>query len=207
MWALMNFQKATCEPLGRKRSPPQYIRFLIFNIQANRVAIVSSVITKIFNPSKYWTVTIQLLFERHSFDQWLYCLLLVFIVRFSALFDLVLLFQCSNYSVYVLSWSWKCIPGISIPLYTNHQAINKHHTADSVIFCLGIGNERPITIIDIEGYLEPISPYWLRDSETVIVIFQFCIFWLLLFFTTGTVSLCCCRLSTALCYCKSTTKH
>ncbi len=48
-------------PLKRQGSPHQYIRFLTFNVQANRVAIVSSVFTKIFNPSKHWTVTIQLL--------------------------------------------------------------------------------------------------------------------------------------------------
>ncbi len=52
MWAFMNFQKATCEPTGKAKKPCQYIRFLTFNIQANRVAIVSSVITKIFNPIK-----------------------------------------------------------------------------------------------------------------------------------------------------------
>jgi hypothetical protein len=64
--------------------------------------------------------------------------------------------QCSNYSVYVLSWSWKCIPNISIPLNINHQAVNKNHTADSTIFCLSrYKSKRPFTIIDIEGYPEP----------------------------------------------------
>ncbi len=56
MWTFMNFQIAE-----KEQSPCQYIEFHTFNIRANRVAIVSSVIAKIFNPSMSWTVTIQLL--------------------------------------------------------------------------------------------------------------------------------------------------
>ncbi len=128
-------------------------------------------------------------FERHSSDQCLYCLLPVFIVRLlyasvllfdsvfirsSVFFQLDSFVQCSNYSVYFLSSSWK-IPGILIPSYTNHQAVNKHHTADSAIFCLSIGSERPITIIDIERYQEPISPNGIsrwRDNTWALFLFE-----------------------------------
>ncbi len=55
------FKRVLVSPLGRQKSPCQSVWFLIVNIQANRVAFVSSVITKKFNPSKYWSVTIQLL--------------------------------------------------------------------------------------------------------------------------------------------------
>jgi hypothetical protein len=40
----------TFSSLKRQGSPHQYIRFHMFNIQANRFVIVSSAITKIFNP-------------------------------------------------------------------------------------------------------------------------------------------------------------
>jgi hypothetical protein len=101
--------------LERQRSPRQYVQFLIFNIQANRVAIVSSVITKIF---KQLNGHNSASFERKSSNQSLYCFLPVLIVQ--VLFASVLLFasvfircsafvrldsfvECSNYSVYFLS--------------------------------------------------------------------------------------------------------
>jgi hypothetical protein len=59
MRSSMNSQKATHESAGRQRNPLHDVCFLIINIQAKRVALVSSVITKIFNSCKYWTVTIQ----------------------------------------------------------------------------------------------------------------------------------------------------
>jgi hypothetical protein len=62
------FKRLLASPLGRQRSPHQSVWFLILNIQANRVAIVSSVITKIFNPSKYRTVTIQLRLNKTSWS-------------------------------------------------------------------------------------------------------------------------------------------
>ncbi len=79
--------------------------------------------------------------------------------------------QCSNYSVYVLSWSWKCIPGNSIPLNINHQAqaVSKHQTADSAIFCLSIGARGLLR----SWYPEPISPYRLsrrRDKTLVCLV-------------------------------------
>ncbi len=116
MWALWIHKRLLVSPRGRQRSRRQYIRFLTFNIQANRVAIVSSVITRIFNPSKYWTVTIQLLL----YDTLLFSACIVY--RQFLLFDFCLLqcfcsiqcfipcsafiwfnsfVQCSNYSVYI----------------------------------------------------------------------------------------------------------
>ncbi len=140
--------------LKRQRSPRQHVQFLTFNIQANRVTFVSSIITKIFNPSKCCMVTIQLVLNDTLFISAciVYCQIYIVWLLFFQCFHLIQCFiccsafvwfdsfvQCSNYSVYVLSWSWKCIPGISIWININPQAINKHHTADSAIFCLSTG--------------------------------------------------------------------
>ncbi len=128
----------TFSSLKRQRSPHQYVWFHTFNFRQNKVVIVISVISKILNPSKCWMVTIQLLLNDTLFYQNLYCLLPVVIV--GLLFVSVLLFDSvfssmqwlcsiwifcsvSNYSAYALSWSWKCIPGISIPLNINYLAI------------------------------------------------------------------------------------
>jgi hypothetical protein len=62
-------------------------------------------------------------------------------------------------------------PGILILLNANHQAVNKHRTADIAIFCLSIGSKRHIAIIDIEGYLEPISSYRLSRRQDSIDIY------------------------------------
>jgi hypothetical protein len=78
----------------------------------NRVAMVSSKITKIFNPSKRWTVTIQLILNDTLFLSVLvivWCRLLLFDPHSVLLFNSVLLFksnsfvQYSNYSVNVQS--------------------------------------------------------------------------------------------------------
>jgi hypothetical protein len=45
--------------LEKQRNRHHDVWFLIINIQVNGVSIVRSVITKIFNPCKYWTVTVQ----------------------------------------------------------------------------------------------------------------------------------------------------
>ncbi len=89
----------------------------------NMVAIVSSKIAKLFNPSKCWMVTIQLLLNDTLFNQCLLLFIASYLLlnfcMYSALiwfsvcsmqcffFDSILFAQCSNYSVYVLSWSWK----------------------------------------------------------------------------------------------------
>jgi hypothetical protein len=54
----MVFQKAM-SPREKQRNQQHVIWCFKTNTQANRVAIVSSVIIKIFNPCKHWTVTIQ----------------------------------------------------------------------------------------------------------------------------------------------------
>ncbi len=55
----MIFQRATSEPARRKWNLAT--RLLMpheLTHEQNRVAIVNSIVTKIFNPCKYWTVTI-----------------------------------------------------------------------------------------------------------------------------------------------------
>ncbi len=172
------FKRLLVSPRGRQGSPHQSAWFLMVNIKANRVAIVSFVITKIFTLASigqsqfnffwmtlFWSVLVLFI---TSFS----CSIFVQFHAFVVLFDSVLfvrfgsLVQYSNYSEYFLSWPCKCIPGISIPLYTNQQAVNKH-TADITIFCFSILSERPITIIDKEGYLEPISPYGLSRRRDI----------------------------------------
>ncbi len=53
------FKRPLVSPLEKIRNRQHDIWCLITNTWANRVAIVSSVITKIFNPCKNWTVMIQ----------------------------------------------------------------------------------------------------------------------------------------------------
>jgi hypothetical protein len=74
--------------------------FTHLTFKQNRVVIVSSIIAKIFNPSRCWTVTIKLLLNDTLFNQ---CLLL-FIASYLLsnfylvpLFDSVFFIQCSFY--------------------------------------------------------------------------------------------------------------
>jgi hypothetical protein len=53
------FKRPRVSPLKKQKNWHHDIWCLIDNTRANRVAIVSSVITKIFNPCKHWTVKIQ----------------------------------------------------------------------------------------------------------------------------------------------------
>jgi hypothetical protein len=196
-WGLLwIFKRLLVSLLRRQRSPRLNVWFLIVNIWVNRVGIVSSVITKIFNPSKYCTVTTQPLlndtllisacivycqfslfdicstFVRFSVFVWFSAFVRFSIfVQLSAFVRFGSFVLYSNYSVYFLSWYWKCISGILIPFYNNQQAINKHHTADSTIFCFSTESKGPITIIDQEGYPEPIYPYGLsrrRDNQSTL---------------------------------------
>ncbi len=105
--------------LKKQRSPRLYVQFHTFNIHANRVAIVSSVTAKIFNPSKCWTITIQILLNDTLLISACYYLLPVtFCLTFfcsmpfyliQCLVDAMLFVrldsfaQYSNYSVNVLS--------------------------------------------------------------------------------------------------------
>jgi hypothetical protein len=138
--------------LAEKAEKPSSLRSI--SHQAKRVAIVSSVIAKIFNPSKCWMVTIQLLLDDTFLNLCLYCLFPVFIVWL--LFVSVLLFNSVFYSLQCFcSIQFFCsvfklfsICSVLIPemysryfdpLNINHEAVNKHHTADRAIFCLSIG--------------------------------------------------------------------
>jgi hypothetical protein len=110
------FKRPLVSLLGRQRSHHQSVWILIVNIQANRVATVSSVITAIFIPASIGQSQFKV-FEQHSSDQCFYCLLPIFFfgfVRFSAFVRFGSFVQYLNYSVCFLSWSWKCIPGILI---------------------------------------------------------------------------------------------
>ncbi len=114
MWVFMNFQKTTCEP-ARKAEKPSPVRSISQNnIQAHRVVIVSSIITKIFNPSKYWTVTTQPLLEQHSSDQCLYCIASFYcsiFVCFVVLFDSVLCSYSSLFSIQIIQCIFCPDPG------------------------------------------------------------------------------------------------
>jgi hypothetical protein len=84
-------------------------------LRQNRVVIVSSVIAKIFNPSKCWMVTIQLLLNVTLLSSVLvivHCQLLLFNLHSVLLFDSVILFDaifCSNlillFSIHIIKCS------------------------------------------------------------------------------------------------------
>ncbi len=121
--------------------------FTHLTCRQNGVVIVSSVIAKIFNPSKCWTVIIKLLLSDTLFNQ---CLLL-FIVSYLLFNFISVFFWYSAYcsiqffssvfilfgicSVLILEMCSRYFDHVSI----KHQAVNKHQTPDSVIFCLSIG--------------------------------------------------------------------
>jgi hypothetical protein len=96
--------------------------------EQNRVAIVDSLILKIFNRSKYYMVTIQPFLKTlicsvpALFIVSFYCLTLVHSVL---LFDSVLcsIVQCLNYSVCFLFWHRKYFQ-VFQSRYTNRQSIN-----------------------------------------------------------------------------------
>jgi hypothetical protein len=123
--------------------------------EQNRVAIVNSGITKIFNPCKYLMVTIQH-FRKTLNDSVPVLFITSFIVQ-------VLLIQCF-YWIQSFCLTIQCIfcsdTGIVFQVFRSHittttcQSIN----IGQCHLCLSIGSERPITVIDIEGYPEPISP-------------------------------------------------
>jgi hypothetical protein len=59
-WGVLWFSKRSQVSLMKKQRNRQHVIWcLTTNTWANNVTIVSSVITKIFNPSKHWTVMIQ----------------------------------------------------------------------------------------------------------------------------------------------------
>jgi hypothetical protein len=121
---------------------------------ANRVAIVCSVIVRIFNPMQVLGGHISALSNKDTCDlfcvvnntccQLLSCIIVQFIVHllfdshavfiqwdYFVQFDFIVHFSCSpsKYSVLILD----CIPGISIPLNIIIKQVNKYHTADFVL--------------------------------------------------------------------------
>ncbi len=152
------FQKAMSEPAGKEGNLQHDIRCLITNTWAKRVLIVNSVITRYLNLATVgWSTSplsfghVQLHLIRHCYllpvcyslfvcCYSLSCLLFVSPLIHSAWLFQICLFFCSffrsvssdhsifDYSVLFLSWYWKCVPGILIPITTTIWQINKHHT-------------------------------------------------------------------------------
>jgi hypothetical protein len=137
------------------------IRCLTINIRANRVAIVYSVITRLFlTLCKCWAVTFQPMQIKtlmiHSV-LWIMlvasycCVLLLLLFNLSFIFCSTfcsvphsmrlfcsIWFYCSvfmftsKYLVLILD----CIQGISIPFNIIIKQVNKHHTANCTVFVL-----------------------------------------------------------------------
>ncbi len=99
-----------------------------------------------------------------------YCQFLLFnFCSFSALFNSVLLFDYSVFelfrvfSVLILElYSRYFNPTLQQPSGSQLTSYSRQHH-----LCLSIESERPITIIDIEGYPEPISPYGLSRRRDI----------------------------------------
>jgi hypothetical protein len=124
LWSL----KRLLSSLGKQRNPCQDVWFLIVNIQANRISNVSSVITKIFNPYKYWTVTSQP-FIKHLVIQCLFCLLSVYcsnVVRFSVSFVWFSVFFCS-----ISCSTIQCFSVLILELYSRYFEPHKQQPSGS----------------------------------------------------------------------------
>ncbi len=85
------FSKCHKWPTGKTKKPTSWHLMLITNIQANRVVIVSSVITRILNPCKYWTVMTQTFINMFSKS-----VLGLFVASFIVHLLFTLLFFCST---------------------------------------------------------------------------------------------------------------
>ncbi len=152
-----------------QRNRQHDILCLMTNTWANRRAIVSSVITKIFNPCK--------ILDGHdsTFCLHIHCISTCFIHCQSLLFNCCLIFICSAlllfaslcstiqslinrlFSVFFCSDSG-IVFQVFNPHNNNHLAVNKHCTSDSAIFCLSIGSESLLPSYTLVEYPEPISP-------------------------------------------------
>jgi hypothetical protein len=135
------------------------IRCLIINTRANRVAIVCSVITRIFLPYANVGRSPFNLFDKDTCDLFMLWTMLVVPVivvyyccycsiYYLSLFDICSVFHSIIlfYSILLFSWFTSkysimildCIPGILIPLPVDITIwqVNKHHTADCTVFVL-----------------------------------------------------------------------
>jgi hypothetical protein len=90
------FKRPQVRPLEKQRNWQHNIWCLRTNTWANRVANVSSVIRKILNPRKHWTVTIQ---PSVWYVQWISVYCCQFSVTFHLLFDFHSLLFCFVQSV------------------------------------------------------------------------------------------------------------
>jgi hypothetical protein len=129
LFSLLEKQKGSC----------LHIRCHSFNTWANRVATVSSVITKIFNPCEYWTVMAQpsvYLFSVYSYllPVFCYCSSVVWFSLISVLFlfsSLCLIVQC------LIIWLFSVFSVLELELYSRYfdpitttiQQVNKHYSS------------------------------------------------------------------------------
>jgi hypothetical protein len=127
------FKRPRVSPLERQRNRQHDIWCLITNTGTNRGEIVCSLITKIFNPCKHWTVTIQ---PSVLYVQWIsvYSYFLpVFscssVVRFSFFLFCRVWFNLFDYSVleYLLDSVFFCL---MLEFYSRYfDPHNKNHPA------------------------------------------------------------------------------
>jgi hypothetical protein len=135
--------------LQKQKGSHWHIRCHTFNTQANGVATVCPVITKIFNPMQVLDGHISTFLEDTQ-DLFvlvnnfllpviycsIYCSLIQcsysmqFFVRFN--FNICVLMLPTIYSVLFLD----CVPGILIPTTTIIKRVNKHHTSDCTVFVI-----------------------------------------------------------------------
>jgi hypothetical protein len=140
------FRRTHVSPLGRPGNPRHDVWFLIINIQAKRVAIVSSVITRYLTLSSIgrsrFNLSGQTLNDSVSVLLLsVYCLTVVHSVFFYSiqcflLFDSLFDYSVFDYSVYFSVLILELYSRYFDPHKQNHPAVNKHRTADSTILVL-----------------------------------------------------------------------
>jgi hypothetical protein len=122
-----------------------------------RVVVVSSLIAKIFNPSKCWTVTIQPFWIHSRLNL---CSFLLFVASCVPLDSFV---QYSYFLVNIQFLSWKCV--IFRSCKQQSSAVNKHHTPDRTIFVLVQEQVAYYNHRHRRGYMEPIFSYGLGARQ------------------------------------------
>ncbi len=145
-WGILGFFKRPwVSLLKRQRNRQHDICILITNTRTNRVAIVSSVITKNVGRSRlnfFFTSSVNqcLFIFVASFPSFFVCCLIF--IRFSSAFVEFVLFDYLVFDYLLIQciclfWYWYFDPYFIST--NNHSVVNKHHTSDSAIFCLSIG--------------------------------------------------------------------
>jgi hypothetical protein len=145
MWTFMNY--SACWRSKKVLVSTSDVTPLIS--RQNRVVIVSSVIAKILNSSKCWTVTIKpfwmtlLLISAHCYYLLPVICCLIFV---QCLFASVFSFQFNSfvqYSYHPVNVQSPPDPGNEFQVFRSckqqSSAVNKHHTPDNTNFCLSIG--------------------------------------------------------------------